>query len=324
LREALARSLNVPAVELAQRVGVVSIASLAEECGLQRPCVYPSMALGTSEVTPLELAAAYTAFANGGRALRPVPIESMSRTARTNYPTSPAGTPVFSPQVAYLMTSFLQSVVDRGTAARARALGLKGAIAGKTGTTRDGWFVGYTPNLVCAVWVGFDDNRDLGLKGSASALPIWADFVKQATDVRPALGGSTFPRPGGIVTADIDPTTGYLTTPECPEHRQELFIAGTEPFASCTHAMVSEDSMTADEHAGEYGSDEESVDNDNIMIAVCTETKMMASADCPHFEKMRFNLGKGPLETCGPEHHPKTLVRGRPQKTPALYHSRRC
>src|SRR6185295_12065394 len=130
LREALTRSLNVPAVSLAMRVGLNNVAEVAEKCGLERPRVYPSMALGTSEVSPLELASAYTAFANGGVAVRPIPLKSISRDdkAGSTERLQSTGVTVFSPQVAYLMTNLLQSVVDEGTAARLRGMGLKGAI----------------------------------------------------------------------------------------------------------------------------------------------------------------------------------------------------
>ena len=106
--------------------------------------------------------------------------------------------------------------------------------AGKTGTSRDGWFAGYTPNIVCAVWVGFDDNAELGLEGAKSALPIWTSFMKAALALRPELGGESFPPPpDGIVTADIDPTTGLLATDTCPTHRSEYFIEGTQPTQTC-------------------------------------------------------------------------------------------
>src|SRR5436305_10242227 len=114
------------------------------------------------------------------------------------------------------MSSFMKDVVNRGTAAPIRARGFKFNVAGKTGTSRDGWFAGFTPNLVCVVWVGFDDNRPLGLTGAQSALPIWAEFVRDALKIRPDLGGDHFYRPGGIEEVEIDPETGLLATPSCP------------------------------------------------------------------------------------------------------------
>ena len=311
LREALTRSLNVPAVALAMSVGLSRVADLAEKCGLERPRVYPSMALGTSEVTPLELAGAYTAFVNDGMALRPIPIRSTSETggiaSTERLRTSSAYT--MSPQAAYLMTNLMQSVVNSGTASRLRALGLKGAMAGKTGTTGDGWFVGYTPGIVCAVWVGFDDNRDLQMKASDTALPMWVDFIKQALDLRPELGADSFQRPGGMVAVEIDPTTGCLADPESVARRLEIFIAGTEPTSTCnelamtsaellpgTDEQVSTDLPTSD-------MEDYSLEFDHLIIEVCAVSRLLSSPDCPRAEKRVFKAGEEPRETCRVELH---------------------
>jgi len=320
LREALTRSLNVPSVSLAMSVGLVNVANVAERSGLERPRVYPSMALGTSEVSPLELAGAYTAFANGGTALRPIPIRSTSgddnpAAAERLQATS---TYVFSPQVAYLMTNLMQSVVDSGTAAKLRAMGLKGAMAGKTGTTDDGWFVGYTPNLVCAVWVGFDDNRDLRMKASDAALPMWADFMKQVLELRPELGGESFARPGGIVSAEIDPLTGCLAGPETLVSRTEIFIAGTEPSSNCYQETLAAtddseldptfdptsatDQRSSDPPTSEQV-EEEGLDLGTISLEVCSHTGFVASPDCPNTERKTFAVGKEPHERCSAEFH---------------------
>src|SRR5206468_3094790 len=124
---------------------------------------------------------------------------------------------------AYMITDALTDVIDEGTARAARGLQQQTAVAGKTGTSRDGWFAGYTPNLVCVVWVGFDDNTQLGLTGAASALPIWQEFIQQAVALRPELGGSQFTRPNGITTVEIDTDTGLLATTDCP-HRQRIAV----------------------------------------------------------------------------------------------------
>lgn len=309
LRDALARSMNVPAVDLAMRVGLGNIAKTAEDCGMERPRPYPSMALGASEVTPLELAGAYTAFANEGTALRPSPIKSLIGVDKNDIgeKVSASGSRVFSPQVAYLMTNMMQSVVDAGTASKLRAMGVKGAIAGKTGTSNDGWFVGYTPNLVCVVWVGFDDNRDLRLKASDAALPLWADFVKQAIDLRPELGGNSFSRPGGIVTVDIDPATGLIASEECAESRQEIFIAGTEPFATCPHHSADETTIAVGlDDPLSQSLNEAQANNSSISIDVCADTGLIASSTCPHTRKKIFDIGKEPLDLCRPELHDKS------------------
>jgi penicillin-binding protein 1B len=115
-----------------------------------------------------------------------------------------------------MITDVLSDVIKRGTARRAKADFSNVAIAGKTGTSRDGWFVGYTPNLVCVVWVGFDDNEQLGMTGAESALPAWVDFMKEALAIRPSLGGASFPKPPGIVTVKVDPESGELAGPGCP------------------------------------------------------------------------------------------------------------
>lgn len=328
LREALRRSLNVPAVALAMSVGLGQVADVAEKSGLERPRVYPSMALGTSEVSPLELAAAYTAFANQGTAVRPIPIRSISRGDKVGAHEllQASGVSVFSPQVAYLMTNLLQSVVDEGTASRLRAMGLKGAIAGKTGTTSDGWFVGYTPRIVCVAWLGFDDNRDLRLKASESAVPMWADFMKQALDFRPELGGDSFAKPGGIVTVEIDPATGCLASPDSLSRRQEVFIAGTEPYSDCSQELMAEASLdeTLDETIGEQeprdnpGSETEgeSRDYDKIQLEVCLETGLLASPDCPRTEKRTFDLSREPRVTCRIELHSRTTTRQPPETEP--------
>jgi len=107
-------------------------------------------------------------------------------------------------------------VIKRGTARRAQISFKNIAVAGKTGTSRDGWFVGYTPNLVCAVWIGFDDNKQLGLTGAEAALPAWTDFIREAVAIRPSLGGTSFPKPADIITVRIDPASGALAGPSCP------------------------------------------------------------------------------------------------------------
>src|SRR5262249_11787688 len=281
LREALSHSLNVPAVRLAESVGLSKVADLAEECGLPRPRTYPSMALGTSEVSPLQLASAYTVFADGGRSLRAIPIKCrQSDVYSPGVPWPPTSDFVFSPEVAYLVTSGMESVINSGTAARAGRMGVQGAAAGKTGTTdRDGWFVGYTPGLVCAVWVGFDGDRRLGLTGAESALPIWADFIEQAIRLRPELGGKDFSRPAGIVVADIDPTTGMLATPDCARHFNEFFVRGTDPVAECSHANHEIDGteIGLDQEKSDLLADRPSQAQRRISVYICSETGLLAA-----------------------------------------------
>jgi penicillin-binding protein 1B len=144
----------------------------------------------------------------------------------------PQSQEVLKPQIAFLITSLLQSVINNGTGARARALGFGLPAAGKTGTSHDGWFAGYTPDLLCIVWVGFDDNRELNLSGSQAALPIWAEFMKKAIKLKP-LKGESFEMPEDILEIVIDPTTGLLATERCLQREKEYFIKGTEPVLEC-------------------------------------------------------------------------------------------
>jgi penicillin-binding protein 1B len=234
VREALTHSLNVVTVRIAEKVGYGKIARMAEKLGLPKPQAFPALALGTTEATPLQVAQAYTAFANGGLRTESSPIKRMTNgngVAITE--PKPETQKALTPEIAWLMTSLMQDVLNRGTAARARSMGFTATAAGKTGTSRDGWFAGYTPNLVCVVWVGFDDNSELGLEGAKSALPIWTAFMKQALAFRPELGGDSFAKPDGIISEEIDPETGMLATEQCPVKRTEYFIEGTQPTEPC-------------------------------------------------------------------------------------------
>lgn len=181
-------------------------------------------------------------------------------------------------------------------------MGLRGAIAGKTGTSNDGWFVGYTPGLVCAVWVGFDDNHDLKLKSSESALLVWADFMKQALDMCPRYGGNEFVRPSGIVTVDIDPATGYAATPQCASTRNEIFIAGTEPYGSCSCGTMQDDLMAETDYLDSLPLEAENADYSKISLDICSESGLIATSNCPQSRRRTFDLGNEPLDTCRKEH----------------------
>jgi len=235
LREGLVHSLNVVTVRIAEKVGYSKIGRLAEKLGLPRPQPFPALALGTAEATPLQIASAYTAFANGGLRSDSRPIKRVTNSDGVGLTEARSQTQqVLKPEVSWLMTSIMQDVLNRGTAARARTMGFTGTAAGKTGTSRDGWFAGYTQNIVCVVWVGFDDNSELGLEGSKSALPIWTSFMKAALALRPELGSEGFPSPpDGVVDDEIDPTTGLVATDQCPARRTEYFIEGTQPQQLC-------------------------------------------------------------------------------------------
>ncbi|MBI3951197.1 MAG: PBP1A family penicillin-binding protein [Acidobacteria bacterium] len=238
VREALARSLNVITVNIAQDTGYGEVAGMIGRCGLPRPPANAATALGASEVTPLELASAYTVFIAGGRRVEPICLKQVAdsdgRGIQRLTSQSEAG---INPQVAYLVLSVLRDVITQpyGTGQAAASLG-DFALAGKTGTSQrsDAWFVGLTPFMVSVAWVGFDDNRPLNATGSAAALPIWISFMRQAARLRPDLLAGDFRMPEGLVERPIDPGTGMLATQLCPEHRMELFLEGREVTEFCT------------------------------------------------------------------------------------------
>ena len=234
VRTAVEQSLNVPTVRVAHSVGMRPIVKLARELGIQGPLEENlTTALGTSEVSLLEITGAFGALAQGGRFIRPAAIASLvASTGESLWHDLADSRQVVSTQAAYLVTSLLKGVVERGTAARVRAMGLDTALAGKTGSTdeyRNAWFIGYTPDLVIGVWVGFDDGSPLGLSGSAAALPIWIELARQFIP----SASPEFPVPPGVVTRVIDPETGQLATSKCPQEVEEAFIEGTEPAIYC-------------------------------------------------------------------------------------------
>ena len=234
MRTGLVHSLNVVTVDVATRTGLERVARLAENFGLPKPEPYPALALGTTEATPLRLAAAYTAFVNNGQRVEPRVIAHATNAERGEVLGEVRqARQVIKPTTAYMITDMLADVIDHGTARGARGAVRKTAIAGKTGTSRDGWFVGYTPNLVCAVWIGFDDNGQLGLTGAEAALPAWTEFVRGAVELRPELGGEAFTRPAGITTIEIDPETGLRVTPSCPQRERVAVASSFVTTAEC-------------------------------------------------------------------------------------------
>lgn len=202
LREGIVRSLNVVMVDAALQVGLIKVADIAEKMGLPRPEPYPSMALGAFEATPFEIAHAYSTFANGGVSVTPFGIESITRGDASEEITAEK-TRALRPAAAHIVTETLAEAVDRGTGTRVRGMGYHGPAAGKTGTSRDAWFAGYTPKLLVVVWVGFDDYHDLGMVGGDVATPIWTDFVKRALALRPDLRAEKFTPPANAEKVGI-------------------------------------------------------------------------------------------------------------------------
>jgi penicillin-binding protein 1B len=245
LRTALEHSLNVATARMAQQIGIDRVISTARAMGIRSPLKkVPSLALGTSEVIPLEIASAYAVIANGGVKVEPLAIKEVVDGAGLVLERRALEmTTVLTPQQAYLLTYLLQGVVDQGTARAVRTLGFDHPVAAKTGTTsdyKDAWFLGFTPDLLAVVWVGFDQTStnagggqpggDLRLTGSQAALPMWTEYMKRSTRGQPV---SDFAVPPRIVYKMIDPKTGRLSSKDCPEAIREAFIEGTEPQESC-------------------------------------------------------------------------------------------
>jgi penicillin-binding protein 1A len=232
LREALAQSVNVAAVRVLSDVGPANVVPWAQALGIEstlKPDL--SLALGSYEVRPLELAAVYATFAAGGTYDEPRLVTRIVGPdgEEVPLPEPPPARRVLDPAEAYVVTNMLTSVVDRGTAARAKALGRP--VAGKTGTSngpKDTWFAGYSPDVAAVVWIGYDDGHPLGTaeQGGQTALPAWVSLMKAATDGKPRVD---FPRPPGVTTVAIDKRTGELPYPDDPDVMDEIFLAGTEP-----------------------------------------------------------------------------------------------
>jgi len=233
-RYALALSLNNATVKLAEQVGYDKVADLAKSAGIASVKATPAMALGAYDATPLDMAAAYTVFANAGVRLSPVMIKSL-RNAKGDMVESytPERRAVLDPRIAYVMTEMMQGVMNFGTAFPVRARGFNAPAAGKTGSSHDGWFAGYTSNLLCIVWVGYDDYSDLRLSGAQTAAPIWAEFMKKAVALPQYSDTRPFPQPPGVVDVQLDKITNRLATPSCPETYTIAFVAGTEPRETC-------------------------------------------------------------------------------------------
>ncbi|MGH9580700.1 MAG: penicillin-binding protein 1A, partial [Terriglobales bacterium] len=237
-RFALALSLNNATVRLAEEVGFDNVAKLARAAGIKSVQGTPAVALGAYDATPLEIAGAYTVFANGGTRITPRLLYGVRNgKGELVEETRPERKEVLDPRVAYVMTNMMEAVVNSGTAAGVRARGFSSPAAGKTGTSHDGWFAGYTSNLLCIVWVGFDDYSDLKLSGSSSAAPIWTEFMKKAVADPTYSATQPFRAPPGVVGVQLDKVTNLRATPSCPETYTATFIAGTEPQVTCDQAV---------------------------------------------------------------------------------------
>ena len=234
-RTALERSLNSATARIAREVGIKNVRDTAYRLGIRSTLpAFPSLALGSAEVTPLEMAVAFSTLANNGVRTHPLAVKQVvDQGGRVLEKRDIRVERVVTPQMAFMMNHLLKGVLDRGTGRGARLRGFDRPAAGKTGTTndtKDAWFAGYTPELLAVVWVGFDNQSELGLSGAQAALPIWTEFMKRATAGTPV---TDFITPPGIKMIDIDPLSGYPATPNCPQVIREAFLEGEEPSGSC-------------------------------------------------------------------------------------------
>jgi penicillin-binding protein 1B len=235
VRDALAHSYNIPAVRAAIDAGVPNVIKTASTIGIEsRLEPYPSVSLGSFEVTPLEIAYAYSAFANLGVKAEPISILAVAtREGKLLESREVKMKRVAPASVCYVMNDMLKDVFNYGTAAKARSLGFDRAFAGKTGTTsnyRDAWFIGYSPRVLSLVWIGFDDGHSVRLAGGDACVPIWTSYMNRVVELIPDID---WRRPDDVITRRIDPESGYLATPYCPQERSEIFVAGTEPTIVC-------------------------------------------------------------------------------------------
>jgi len=237
LRYALALSLNNATVKLAEEVGYDKVADLARTAGIASVKATPAMALGAYDATPIDMAGAYTVFADDGVKISPIFIDSVRNSKGDIVQDYRAEKkPVLDPRISYIMTNMMEGVMNFGTAAGVRSRGFTAPAAGKTGSSHDGWFAGYTSNLLCIVWVGYDDYSDLHLSGAQTAAPIWAEFMKKAIALPEYSAVKAFSQPSGVVEVQLDKATNRLATPSCPETYVAAFVDGTEPRDTCDQA----------------------------------------------------------------------------------------
>ncbi|MBV8675066.1 MAG: PBP1A family penicillin-binding protein [Acidobacteriaceae bacterium] len=237
-RFALQQSLNNATISLAEMVGLNNVAALARDAGIKSARGTPAMAIGAYDATPLEMSGAYTVFANNGVKIDPwmlASVRSPSGDVMNDF--TPITKPVLDPRAAYLTTSLMENVINHGTGYPVRALGFTAPAAGKTGTSHDAWFAGFTSNLLCIVWVGNDDYSDIKIEGAHAAAPIWANFMKRAVALPQYSDTRDFVAPPGIVEVRLDKTTNLLADAACPDNTYTAaFLDGTQPTDTCDHA----------------------------------------------------------------------------------------
>jgi penicillin-binding protein 1B len=235
-RYALQKSLNNATIGLAGMIGFDRVAALGREAGIKSARGTPTVAIGTYDATPLDMAGAYTVFANGGLHLDPWMLASVrTPTGDIISDYSPTSKRVLDARVAYLATNMLENVINHGTGAGTRTRGFTAPAAGKTGTDHDAWFAGYTTNLICIVWVGNDDYSQLNIEGADAAAPIWAEFMKKAVLLPQYSDTHEFSVPDGVQIVSIDKVSNQLSDAACPDASEVAFLDGTAPTETCDH-----------------------------------------------------------------------------------------
>jgi len=241
---ALAHSLNNATVKVAEMVGYDKVAALAKAAGIASVKATPAMALGSYDATPMEMASAYTVFTNGGQRIMPIMVRSV-RDANgdiiDNYQAQK--NQVMDPRVAYVITNMLEYTINYGTPGGpggVRARGFTAPAAAKTGSSHDAWFAGYSSNLLCIVWVGYDDYSDIHLSGAVLALPVWTEFMKRAVQLPQYSDAKPFSLPQGVVQLTLDKNTNQIATPTCPDDYTTAFIDGTQPTQTCDHTAAAD------------------------------------------------------------------------------------
>jgi penicillin-binding protein 1B len=234
LEQALEESMNAATSKIAYTIGLDRVLEMAKRMGFGDLPAYPSIVLGGIEVSPMQLATAYSIIADYGMSVPPFAVTAVvDENGKVVEGHELSAEQVISPDLAYMGQFMLEQVINHGTGYPSRQLGFRIPAAGKTGTTndeKDAWFAGFTPNLLTVVWTGFDSKEDLNLTGAQASLPAWTTFMKAATASRPVLD---FTVPPGIVEERVDPLTGYKASPWCPVTADGVFPRGTEPTQIC-------------------------------------------------------------------------------------------
>jgi penicillin-binding protein 1B len=240
--QAIAHSLNIATIDLAEQIGYENVAALARTAGIVNARGTPSVAIGTYNATPIDMAGAYTVFANNGVHLKPWMLASV-RNANGDIVAdfAPEAKQVMDPRAAYLTQSLLEFTANYGTASAVRAHGFSAPAAGKTGTEHDAWFAGYSSNLLCIIWVGNDDYTDIShglthrLQGADTAAPIWAEFMNRAIKLPQYSDMHSFSPTDGVQLVRIDMNTWLPADDSCPEDYNLAFLDGTVPASTCSH-----------------------------------------------------------------------------------------